>query len=154
LLILFATRAAGRLIARRLLAQSGHAFAFGTLSHFCALDPVSAHYVKHHFVGGYEVVCDDATMTLPPNRFGAHYYGRALVPDWWAHKDSNLGPLWDEWKDIETGLNVLSCTMIVTTANALAGKVHDRMPVLLQPEDFPHWLACTASTEMLKPCAR
>jgi putative SOS response-associated peptidase YedK len=59
--------------------------------------------------------------------------------------------LWDEWKDIETGMNVLSCTMIVTNANALAGKVHDRMPVLLQPEDFPRWLAGTAGTEMLKP---
>jgi putative SOS response-associated peptidase YedK len=47
------------------------------------------------------------------------------------------------WKDIETGLNVLSCTMIVTNANALVGKVHDRMPVLLQPEDFPRWLAGT-----------
>jgi putative SOS response-associated peptidase YedK len=46
-----------------------------------------------------------------------------------------------EWKDMETGMNVLSCTMIVTNANALAGKVHDRMPVLLQPEDFPRWLA-------------
>jgi hypothetical protein len=54
---------------------------FATLSHFCALDPVSAHYVKHHFVRGYEVVCDDATMTLPPNRFGAHYCGGALVPE-------------------------------------------------------------------------
>ena len=59
--------------------------------------------------------------------------------------------LWDEWKDIETGMNVLSCTMIVTNANALAGKAHDRMPVLLQPEDFPRWLAGTAGTEMLKP---
>ena len=62
-----------------------------------------------------------------------------------------MAGLWDEWKDIETGLNVLSCTMIVTNANALAGKVHDRMPVLLQPEDFPRWLAGTASTDMLKP---
>ena len=48
-------------------------------------------------------------------------------------------------------MNLLSCTMIVTNANALAGKVHDRMPVLLQPKDFPRWLAGTASTEMLKP---
>ena len=45
-----------------------------------------------------------------------------------------MAGLWDEWKDIETGMNVLSCTMIVTNANALAGKGHDRMPVLLQPE--------------------
>jgi putative SOS response-associated peptidase YedK len=56
-----------------------------------------------------------------------------------------------EWEDMETGMNVLNCTMIVTNANALAGKVHDRMPMLLQPEDFPRWLAGTANTEMLKP---
>ena len=43
--------------------------------------------------------------------------------------------------------------MIVTKANALAGKVHDRMPVLLQPEVFPRWLAGSASTEMLNPAA-
>jgi putative SOS response-associated peptidase YedK len=58
-----------------------------------------------------------------------------------------MAGLWDEWKDIETGMNVLSCTMIVTNANALAGKVHDRMPVLLQPEDFPRWLAGSNATE-------
>jgi hypothetical protein len=55
--------------------------AFGTLGHFFTLDAVSAHYVKHHFVRGYEIVCDDATMTLPPNRFGAHHCAGALVPE-------------------------------------------------------------------------
>ena len=62
-----------------------------------------------------------------------------------------MAGLWDEWNDRETGMTVLSCTMIVTNANALAGRVHDRMPVLLQPVDFPRWLAGTAVTEMLKP---
>ena len=62
-----------------------------------------------------------------------------------------IAGLWDEWKDIATGMNVLSCTIIVTNANALARKVHDRMPVLLQPEDFDRWLAGATSTEMLKP---
>jgi putative SOS response-associated peptidase YedK len=33
----------------------------------------------------------------------------------------------------------------------LAAKVHDRMPVLLQPKDFDAWLAGTANTEFLKP---
>jgi putative SOS response-associated peptidase YedK len=59
--------------------------------------------------------------------------------------------LWDEWKDIETGERVKSCTMIVTKANALAAKVHDRMPVLLRPYDFDDWLAGRAHTELLKP---
>ena len=77
-------------------------------------------------------------------------------PHYYTARDGGaltMAGLWDEWKDRETGMNVLSCTMIVTNANALAGTVHDRMPVLLQPEDFPRWLAGSASTEMLKPAA-
>ena len=41
--------------------------------------------------------------------------------------------------------------MIVTGANALAAKVHDRMPVLLQPQDFDTWLAGSVVAELLKP---
>ncbi len=59
--------------------------------------------------------------------------------------------LWDEWKNIETDEPLRSCTMIVTDANALASKVHDRMPVLLQPPDFDAWLTGRAGLERLKP---
>src|SRR5664280_640367 len=55
-----------------------------------------------------------------------------------------IAGLWDEWKDIETREPLKSCTMIITNANDLAAKVHDRMPVLLQPKDFDRWLAGTA----------
>jgi putative SOS response-associated peptidase YedK len=41
--------------------------------------------------------------------------------------------------------------VIVTDANALAAKVHDRMPVLLQPKEFDRWLAGTVGTDLLKP---
>jgi putative SOS response-associated peptidase YedK len=58
--------------------------------------------------------------------------------------------LWDEWKNIETGEPLTSCMMIVTNANELAARIHDRMPVLLQPKDFDSWLAGKAGTE-LKP---
>jgi putative SOS response-associated peptidase YedK len=43
--------------------------------------------------------------------------------------------------------------MIVTTANKLVAKVHDRMPVLLRPKDFEPWLSCEAGTELLKPAS-
>jgi putative SOS response-associated peptidase YedK len=70
-----------------------------------------------------------------------------------AHDGSPLtiAGLRDEWKDIETGERLKSCTMIITNANELASKIHDRMPVLLQPKDFDGWMAGTASIEMLKP---
>ena len=41
--------------------------------------------------------------------------------------------------------------MIITNANELASKIHDRMPVLLQPKDFDGWLTGTAGAELLKP---
>ena len=62
-----------------------------------------------------------------------------------------IAGLWDEWKDVETHALLQSCTMIVTNANALAAKVHDRMPVLLRPHDFDGWLAGGGGTELLKP---
>jgi putative SOS response-associated peptidase YedK len=61
--------------------------------------------------------------------------------------------LWDAWKDTKTGAPLLSCTIIITNANALAANVHDRMPVLLQPKDFDGWLSGAANTELLKPAA-
>jgi putative SOS response-associated peptidase YedK len=64
-----------------------------------------------------------------------------------------MAGLWDEWKDIETGERLKSCTMIITEANEFVGKIHDRMPVLLQPQDFDAWLTGHAGIERLRPAA-
>lgn len=65
----------------------------------------------------------------------------------------SIAGLWDRWKDIDTGEPLLSCTMIVTEANAFIGKIHDRMPVFLGDEQFEPWLDGTAGTELLVPAA-
>jgi len=44
--------------------------------------------------------------------------------------------LWDEWKNIETGEPLKSCTMIITTANEFTSDTHDRMPVILEAGAF------------------
>jgi putative SOS response-associated peptidase YedK len=33
-----------------------------------------------------------------------------------------------------------SCAMIVTDANQFVGELHDRMPVILEPDQFEAWL--------------
>jgi putative SOS response-associated peptidase YedK len=33
-----------------------------------------------------------------------------------------------------------TCTLLTTEANELAAQVHDRMPVILDPADYRHWL--------------
>ena len=69
-----------------------------------------------------------------------------------AHDASVLSfaGLWDEWRDIETGEAVKSCTIIVTDANALTRQIHERMPVVIAPERFGPWLTGVAGTELLK----
>lgn len=46
--------------------------------------------------------------------------------------------LWEVWRKGDEP--VTSCTIITTTANELLGKFHDRMPVILNRDDFAQWL--------------
>lgn len=48
--------------------------------------------------------------------------------------------LWEEWKDRESGNVVRSCSIITIGANNTVAPVHDRMPVILRPEDESAWL--------------
>jgi putative SOS response-associated peptidase YedK len=61
--------------------------------------------------------------------------------------------LGDRWKNPETGEPVISCTIIVTDANALTRPIHDRMPVVLDKADIGPWLRDEAGTELLKSAA-
>jgi hypothetical protein len=46
---------------------------------------------------------------------------------------------------------IKSCTMIICEPNELVAEAHDRMPVLLQPDQFDHWLSGDMGVEELKP---
>ncbi|WP_439883453.1 SOS response-associated peptidase [Pontibacter sp. MBLB2868] len=63
--------------------------------------------------------------------------------------------LWDEWTDPETGEVVDSFTIITTEANELMRPIHDRMPVLLHPQEEELWLSGEQANEhllsLLKP---
>jgi len=51
--------------------------------------------------------------------------------------------LWATWRDKAAGPEaewLHSCTVITTAANETMAPVHDRMPVLLSPEDWEEWL--------------
>ncbi len=47
--------------------------------------------------------------------------------------------LWERWKD-PAGKTIHSCTLITSEANDLVRPVHDRMPVILSPDDYALWL--------------
>jgi putative SOS response-associated peptidase YedK len=63
--------------------------------------------------------------------------------------------LWDRWRS-PLGEIIESCTILTTSSNSLVAEIHDRMPVILKPDDYDLWLdpgfRDTASLSgMLKP---
>jgi putative SOS response-associated peptidase YedK len=63
--------------------------------------------------------------------------------------------LWDRWKG-PSGQWVKSCSILTTTPNAVAARVHGRMPVILDPASYDLWLDpgmtnTQVITELLKP---
>ena len=48
--------------------------------------------------------------------------------------------LWEHWTNSPKGTRIDTCTIITTDANELMQKVHTRMPVILDPADYPRWL--------------
>jgi hypothetical protein len=48
--------------------------------------------------------------------------------------------LWESWEDRATGEVVETCTIITCEPNALMAKLHDRMPVILDPAHYDRWL--------------
>jgi putative SOS response-associated peptidase YedK len=47
--------------------------------------------------------------------------------------------LWERWEG-EGGRVVNSCAILTTEANEVLRPVHDRMPVILHPDDYELWL--------------
>ncbi|RRN70030.1 SOS response-associated peptidase [Peribacillus simplex] len=55
------------------------------------------------------------------------------------HAPFGMAGLWESWKSPE-GINIYSCSVITTVPNELMTSIHDRMPVILKPEDEKDWL--------------
>jgi putative SOS response-associated peptidase YedK len=63
--------------------------------------------------------------------------------------------LWERWEG-EGGEVINSCAILTTEANEVLRPVHDRMPVILHPDDYEVWLGAEAREldlvrEMLRP---
>lgn len=63
--------------------------------------------------------------------------------------------LWERWRDPADEF-VETCTILTTKPNSLVADVHDRMPVILQPEDYDLWLDpgmtdVTTAADSLRP---
>jgi putative SOS response-associated peptidase YedK len=67
-----------------------------------------------------------------------------------------MAGLWDRWEG-EEGSPIESCTILTTDANELIAPLHDRMPVIISPENYDSWLDPSirdpaALAPLLAPC--
>ena len=84
--------------------------------------------------------------------------GKAKQPYCFEVNDGQLfafAGLWDRWKDA-SGRTVETCSILTTTPNTVASAVHDRMPVILDPDSYDLWLDPmmrdeSVVSELLKP---
>jgi putative SOS response-associated peptidase YedK len=117
---------------------------------------------------GYKMInARGETITEKPSFRAAFKKRRCLVAAGgfyeWQHKggtkqpyyiklkiDSLLGfaGLWESWHD-PNGETIESCTIITTYANTLVQEIHDRMPVIIQPEHYDAWLGVSEEQDTL-----
>ncbi len=98
------------------------------------------------------------TVAQKPSFRSAFKYRRCLVPadgfyEWQKTQHGKqpysvrmaaaevfaLAGLWERWEGAAGGA-VESFTIITTTPNELVERLHDRMPVILRPDEFDRWL--------------
>jgi putative SOS response-associated peptidase YedK len=69
-----------------------------------------------------------------------------------------MAGLWETWRGpAGSDETIVSCTVLTTTANEAMSAVHDRMPVVLGPEEWPLWLGeepanANSVSALLRPC--
>jgi putative SOS response-associated peptidase YedK len=62
--------------------------------------------------------------------------------------------LWAIWRDPATAERLYSATIVTGVPNELVAAVHDRMPIILDPDDWDTWLDEGARPTELRPLLR
>jgi len=84
--------------------------------------------------------------------------GQTRQPYCFALQDDGVfafAGIWDRWED-PRGRPIETFSILTTQPNALTADIHDRMPVILRPDDYDLWLDpgfhdLTGITDLLKP---
>ena len=79
------------------------------------------------------------------------------VPHYFTAADGSpligFAGLYEIWRNPETGEDVLSATILTTDVSAWMSTYHNRMPVILRPEDFGRWLDGSMTKDELRPAS-
>jgi putative SOS response-associated peptidase YedK len=119
------------------------------------------HWVKDEKGGRRPVNARAETISTLPSFKDAYKRRRCLLPvdsffEWKATKGASakqpfaigmksgepfaIAAIWENWKRPGTEEWVRTFAVLTTTANELMSEIHDRMPVIIPPESYDHWL--------------
>lgn len=117
-------------------------------------------WAKDVKIGSRMINARSETVTEKPSFRAAFKRRRCLIPAdgfyEWQKQDGGKQPmfvrpatgeerpfalagLWEVWRDPD-GSALQSCTILTTTPNELMAPIHNRMPVIIEPEDYDLWL--------------
>ncbi len=117
-------------------------------------------WAKDASIGNRMINARGETLAEKPSYRGVYKYKRCLIPadgfyEWKSQpgtktkipyfihmKDGKpfaFAGLWDEWRAAD-GSPLRTCTIITTSPNPLMASIHDRMPVIVKPENYAEWL--------------
>jgi putative SOS response-associated peptidase YedK len=65
-----------------------------------------------------------------------------------------LAGIWESWTKPGSDEKIRSCAILTTTANSVVAPIHNRMPVILRPDDFDLWLDAAGSSARLDKLMR
>lgn len=114
-------------------------------------------WAKDPAIGNQMINARSETAAAKPSFRGAFKRRRCLIPAdgfyEWKKVGSRKQPLhirrrdqgpfalaglWEHWSQADQVIE--SCTILTTSANDRLRSIHDRMPVILSPNDFDRWL--------------
>jgi putative SOS response-associated peptidase YedK len=132
-------------------------------------------WAKDISIGNKMINARSETITEKPS-FRAPFRNKRCIIiadsfyEWKRHSDKSKTPMriklkndelfamagiWDSWRSPQ-GKTIYSCAVITTDSNGLMKEIHNRMPVILQPDDEQTWLDPALYdphylTQLLKP---
>jgi putative SOS response-associated peptidase YedK len=116
-------------------------------------------WAKDPSIGNRMINARGETVAEKPSFRSAFRHRRCLVPasgfyewqkmtgsrkqPWHIHRPDDaplaFAGIWEHW-EAEDGSVLQTCAIITTDANSQMAPIHHRMPVILDPPDFPAWL--------------
>ena len=85
---------------------------------------------------------------IPANGFYEWQKSESGKIPYYIHREDDtvmgFAGLWDSWTN-PAGERIESCTIVTTAANTLIQRLHDRMPLIISPDDYTVWLTAESS---------